>query len=104
MLSRLVEANYFSNRLKPTPQQVEFWLRELRNPSLLLEVFGRFPEQRAQLLEERPLLRHSQPEELQSCLWEEERLERERDRKYWQPLRAELEQLRRERARTVESD
>lgn len=48
MVSRLVEANYFTERLQPTPQQIEFWLRELRNPLLLLEVCQRFPLEREQ--------------------------------------------------------
>lgn len=94
MLSRLVEANYFTNRGQPTEQQVEFWLRELRNPGLLLEVAERFPAERSRLSAERPLLDVSDPDALERSLKEEERQERELDREYWRPLRAELERLR----------
>lgn len=41
MVSRLVEANYFGNRLHPSPQQVAFWLQELRNPALLIAAAAR---------------------------------------------------------------
>jgi hypothetical protein len=36
MVARLVEANYFRNRDNPTAEQIEFWLRELRTPTLLI--------------------------------------------------------------------
>jgi hypothetical protein len=45
----------------------------------------------------RPLLDHalrSQMEQLQQALIAEESAEREQDRRYWSPLRAELEKLR----------
>jgi len=94
MLSRLVEANYFIHRDKPTPQQIEFWLRELRHPDLLLEVSRRYPQERARLLAERPLLAKQRTPELQAALKEEEFRERELDRQYWQPLRKILADLR----------
>ena len=97
MLSRLVEANYFSNRNQPTFQQIEFWLREMRHPDLLLEVARRFPTECATLTSARPLLGISTRDELQVALTEEERRERELDREYWRPLREELERLRHQR-------
>ena len=45
----------------------------------------------------RPLLAHAalgKMEELERALMAEESVERERDRQYWLPLRAELEKLR----------
>lgn len=97
MVSRLVEANYFTERLQPTPQQIEFWLRELRNPLLLLEVCQRFPLEREQNATIRPLLKLSNLEELQTALRDEEQRERESDKRYWLPLRKQLEQLRHQR-------
>ena len=38
MIRRLLEANYFENRQRPTPQRIVFWLRELRTAPLLIEV------------------------------------------------------------------
>lgn len=37
MIRRLVDVNYLSHREEPTPEQILFWLRELRTPELLVE-------------------------------------------------------------------
>ena len=99
MLTRLVEGNYFANRDNPTPQQIDFWIRELRTPPLLLEVAQRFHEQCEPLVERRPLLAlvGEGLDVLAEALKQEELREREADRGYWAPLRKELEQLRRHR-------
>ncbi len=94
MVSRLVEASFFRHRNDPSPEQLDFWFKELRNPLLLLELGQRFPARLQNLLALRPLLRLVEPDELQAALLEEERGEREADRIYWAPLRAELERLR----------
>jgi hypothetical protein len=57
-----------AHREQPTPERVDFWLTELRTPVLLIE----------------------------AALDNEERREREADRRYWAPLREELERLRHE--------
>lgn len=97
MLTRLVEGNYFVNRNNPTEQQVEFWLRELRTPRLLVEVAQRFHEQCDQIVKDRPLLAlvGKTPGVLEHALKQEELRERDADRVYWAPLRKELEKLRR---------
>jgi len=100
MLRRLVEAHYFQNRNQPTPAQVRFWLQELRSPELLIEV-GR-QQRRAcdRAVRRRKLLRHAiqgDQEALETALEQEEKRERETDRRYWQPLRSELEKIRRRR-------
>jgi hypothetical protein len=102
MLARLVEANYFANRDQPTPEQIDFWLRELRTPSSLIEVARQCPARCGELIVQRPLLSLAQRNDpaLVDALREEEAREREADRAYWQPLRRELERLRRERKRT----
>lgn len=101
MLRRLVEANYFSNRAHPSAQQIHFWFLELRTPELLIELAAKHPRLPNQLVRRRPLLKLATPGSeltLAEALRKEERLEREADRQYWLPLRAELEQLRHARA------
>jgi hypothetical protein len=102
MLQRLVEANYLQHRTSPTIEQKQFWMRELRTPELLIEVVQAWPELGAKLTPERSLLALARPDafsQLQQALASEEQLERERDQLYWQPLKAELERLRRSRVR-----
>jgi hypothetical protein len=97
MLQRLLEAHYFRHHRQPTETQIRFWLRELRTPELLIEAVKRWPEPTAKLREERPLLEHAvagNSPALETALWEEERAEKEADRRYWAPLKAELERLR----------
>jgi len=100
MLRRLVEVNYFANRENPSIQQVRFWFLELRTPELLIELAGKQGRIPTQLLRKRPLLKLTRPGNelsLAEALLKEERLEREADRQYWLPLRAELERLRHQR-------
>jgi len=97
MLRRLVEANYFQNRVRPTTAQIKFWLRELRTPELLIDLARQQPRIAERLVSERPLLRQACSGDaagLLGGLEAEERHEREADRQYWAPLRAELEALR----------
>lgn len=105
MIARLVEANYFESRNDPTPAQIDFWLRELRTPELLLEAARQFPASLAAALPERPLLIHAHTGEcaaLAEALREEEEREKSADRAYWAPLRAELERLRAQRRKPAE--
>ena len=100
MLRRLLEADYAAAQGNPTEKQVRFWLRELRTPELLVELAGRWPGLCAALASQRPLLNlvaKASTSELGTALEQEEREERERDRIYWQPLKAELEKLRHSR-------
>lgn len=97
MVRRLVEADYFTRPPKPTEAQFKFWLTELRTPELLREL----AKQRMSLALRwnglRPLLRVALFESeasLEAALDEEMRREREADRAYWRPLKAELEQMR----------
>ena len=100
MIRRLVEARYFEHRAKPTPAQVRFWLRELRTPELLTALAGRHAALCRRTATARPLLAEAirgDHDVLARGLLAEETAERERDRKYWLPLRAELERMRRDR-------
>ena len=98
MIRRLVEAHHFTHRAAPNPEQIAFWMRELRTPTLLIETARAWPEQAREIQTDRPLLQYAlTPEEslLAEALGEEERTERLKDHEYWQPLKSELERLRR---------
>lgn len=103
MIRRLLEADYFAARDQPTPEQIEFWLLELRTPELLIETAAAHPDVAKTLEAVRPLLRFASTGDerlLADILLSEEREQREADKAYWQPLKAELEQLRVNRPRT----
>ena len=98
MIRRLVETNYLAFREQATASRVQFWLRELRTVELLLECATAFPSEAASLAGLRPavgaaLAKDQAP--IEAALAAEQAAERERDRAYWAPLRAELEHLRR---------
>ena len=100
MIRRLVEAHYFQHRSKPSTAQITFWLRELRTPELLSHVARKSPVPCRRSLRDRPLLATAlagKGDELERALRAEETAERERDKRYWLPLRKELETLRRSR-------
>ncbi len=97
MIRRLVEAHYFQNRDHANAMQVEFWLRELRTPELLVELAKQHRQLCRRLARTRPLLvsaARGEIADVESALLVEERTVREQDRRYWQPLRKELEKLR----------
>jgi hypothetical protein len=98
MLRRLLEADYHQNRTDPSEERLGFWLRELRTPELLNEVGLGHLELCRELMPARPLLAEvlsANFDGMVRALAEEESREREADRAYWQPLKRELEQLRR---------
>ncbi len=104
MVRRLMEAHYFQHRNHPTPARVRFWMLELRSPELLIEVARRHRRACERAARQRPLLRHAERGDrmaLEAALHEEETREREADRRYWRPLRAELERIRRRRVRPI---
>ncbi|MBI3009291.1 MAG: hypothetical protein HYY56_07285 [Candidatus Omnitrophica bacterium] len=97
MIRRLVEAHYIQYRKKPTPEQINFWLKESRTVSILVRLAKKYPARLSALIKQRPLLSLAgavDEEGLEKALREEEMREREADRNYWQPLIAELEKLR----------
>lgn len=97
MIRRLVEANYFENKAEPNPEQIEFWLRELRTPELLIDVAQKHERERERVESERSALTHAKRADLvglERALRNEEAKQRAQDREYWFPLREELERLR----------
>jgi hypothetical protein len=108
MIRRLVDANYLSYRDEPTPERVVFWLREMRDPDLLVEVARAHADAVEELAKERPLLALATTGNLESgalgrALRDEEEEERRLDAAYWKPLRERIENLRRSRSRSGES-
>ena len=102
MIRRLVEVSYDEGFASPTPEQIEFWLRELRTPEILIECVSRFPDDARRAALSRPAVaaaRSGVVTRVQEELAAEERRERDLDRLYWEPLKSELEALRHRRAR-----
>lgn len=95
MIKRLLEADYL--QAERQPQRIAFWLRELRTPAYLIELAAKEKLRAHGLIDTRPLLKFAiegDSKSLCEALNEEERIEREKDRIYWEPLKKELEQLR----------
>lgn len=102
MITRLVEAHYAQHPQASEDVMIDFWLRESRTPVILIEVAGSAPQVCQRLKPVRPLLEHAAAGNealLATALRAEEDAEREADRRYWAPLKRELEQLRRDRPR-----
>lgn len=100
MLRRLVEAHYAQHQDVASDEPVRFWLRESRTPEMLIELAARYPRIAEEVQSERPLLRAAREASrgpTKQALADEDQRERETDRRYWEPLKRELEQMRRER-------
>jgi hypothetical protein len=83
MIARLVEANYFAHASKPSPEQIDFWLCELRTPGLLIDLSQANLERCRSLEPRRPLLAYAYLQDapaLRAALRDEEDREREADR------------------------
>lgn len=99
VISMLVEIHYHARQSDPTPEQIAFWLRETRVPERLAELVHRFPGETHSLLPVRPLLNcavEGDLDALRAAMDTEMREEQARDRVYWEPLRRELEEFRRQ--------
>ena len=99
MISRLVEVHYLNHREESTAPQREFWFRELRNAALLSTLATQYPNEAAALAPERPAIAAAlSQEDVGYALRDEEERERTADRAYWEPLKKQLEELRRRKA------
>ncbi len=102
MIRALLEEHYTRYKHEPTTDVVEFWLREGRTPRMLIDVASQHVEAAELILAQRTLIKYAitgSESELRSALFDEQQREQELDRTYWQPLVAELEQLRQDRPR-----
>lgn len=98
MIRRLVESHYATYRDEVTEARVEFWLKESRTPEMLIALAASYPAAARSCAKERPLLQEAfgaSRSALAKELLAEELAERDRDRCYWEPLKRELEALRR---------
>jgi hypothetical protein len=106
MIGRLVERSYFESVRATSEDQIEFLFSELRSPDLLVELAARFATTAQRLAQERNAIAaaiSADRDAVAKLLAEEENEERRKDREYWQPLKAELEQLRRSARGTPEA-
>ena len=97
-IRRLVEVDYLARRREATDEAVAWWLAESRTPEHLIELAAAHPEAAARAAS-RPWLTGAVDqgaEAVERELLDEERRIRAEDRAYWQPLREELERMRRE--------
>ena len=99
MIRKLIEADVTRAR-RHTATKVQFWLLACRTPEVLVSLTQQHLATARKVARQRPLLRHAVAGDLLRVAKElraEEDRERELDREYWRPLRAELERLRHER-------
>ena len=99
VIELLVTIHYRENAREAQDHHVDFWLREARTPELLVELCQLFPTRAAELTPYRPLIRLAEErslDDIRAALDAEVRAEQARDRDYWEPLRRELEQFRRD--------
>jgi hypothetical protein len=103
MIRRLVEADFFARRDTANAVDVRFWLLELRTSELLMAVAAAHPTACRRLFAKRPCLElalRGDESALGPAIAVEESREREADRRYWEPLRGELETLRHKKGQT----
>lgn len=73
---------------------VSFWMMEARTPELIAALHARFPDEARKAAAARPLVLLDGVA-LEAALRAEEQRERDADRCYWEPLKRELEAMRR---------
>ncbi|MFZ9965061.1 MAG: hypothetical protein ACO3GO_07615 [Terrimicrobiaceae bacterium] len=98
VIEALVEAHYEAMHENSNRECLEFWFLESRSPDRLVDLCARYPEEAAVFAVRRPLLALASRgdfSELGKELDSEKRLEQEKDRIYWEPLKREMEEFRR---------
>ena len=103
MISLLVTGHYLKHGDYPTPVNISLWLEELRDPELLQEAVFRFLAAGREIAARRKPVAvareaSSSVDDIRRALRDEEEQERAADRAYWEPLKRQLEELRRQRA------
>ncbi|MBI4602173.1 MAG: hypothetical protein HY721_09455 [Planctomycetes bacterium] len=100
MVRRLVEADYERKRVGAKEADIRFWLRQGRTPAILAALGEAYPALAHDEAARRPLLLCVLARDgtgVERALVGEQEYERSRDKAYWEPLRRELEVLRRTR-------
>jgi len=96
MLDRLI-ANDMLTTKYPRLEKVKWWLSQCRDAGQLIKLAAKYKKLATEIAVERPLVKAALRKDkrtLRQLIQREEMLEREKDKKYWQPLRKELELLR----------
>lgn len=102
MLKRLVEADIVRARAPIPARRVRFWLRECRTVERLSQLAAQFPRLAKAESRNRSSLKLAMSGDTAGAereLVKEQQREKELDRQYWAPLRAELERWRMQRPR-----
>jgi hypothetical protein len=97
MIRRLIEADVARHSGDADALRVDFWMRECRTAEVLRELARRYPEAARRAARGRPALQailRGGSLKAAALLRKEEDAERARDRRYWAPLRRELEKWR----------
>ena len=100
MLKQLVDNDIILNRENPSHERIQWWFCECRDGVYLIELAKLYPKIAKGCVSKRKLLLsaiRSDERSLLSQLKQEEAEEREKDIRYWEPLKRELERLRRQR-------
>jgi len=100
MIRRPLERHCFEHAGQAGAADVAFWLRELRTPELLLQVAAEYHQAAQAASTVRTAVRSAIEGDLAGvsrAIADEEQDERTRDRSYWEPLRRELEAMRRQK-------
>ncbi len=100
MIRRLIEADHAACTGQPSSAQIRFWLKESRTPALLIRLVGDHLHEAQALMSQRHLVIEAvlsgNESDVETALMAEEMNQRTADRIYWEPLRKELEQMRRQ--------
>lgn len=97
MIKRLIENDIVLNKDNPSHIKIQWWFTESRTVDHLMKLSEKYPEIIKEMVLRRPLLNYAikgDSAALSKALYEEERIERQKDIEYWTPLRKELEILR----------
>ena len=97
MLNRLIENDMLLTH-RPNVEKIKWWLCECRNSKALMKLVNKNRKLTQECVARRPFLKtalKNNVRKLEKSIAQEELLERRRDHVYWQPLRKELEILRR---------
>jgi hypothetical protein len=100
MIERLMERLYFDVRDPASAEEMNFLLRELRTPELLIEAVSRFPAAAQEIAPRRPAVQAALTgdiDQINAALRIEQDEAIRKDRLWWEPLKRELEQFRHQR-------
>ncbi len=96
-LKRLVNNDILTHNYEASKEHIQWWFQECRDGALLVDLAKKYPEIARKNFSNRPLLKAVVANDIKKInrgLFDEEQLERDKDKEYWKPLIKELETLR----------